>query len=333
METLAVILPAYNAERTLGRALESLLAQTYQALEIWVVNDGSTDGTGAIAEDYARRDGRIHVLHEVNQRPYRARLNALRRIKAPFFTFLDADDWIEPEAYAQALGLMETHALDMVMFEMAGMALPSAEAYELFVTPEAVREQVIHQMLARCFPIPYLCNKVYRNVYDFTALPSWNLHSFDDIVLNYYLFRSLQRVGYLHQPFYHYHISSSSSVCGISQQKVDDLKLAQRLRYHLLIEDYGYTSEDPCHKEWLIRTARVFMVLIATAPRLTFAERRGLLQQIFELPRLEEALASSRGASVCLLRLSRAFPRLTFFFLRPLRALWRHLPLRIRLKN
>lgn len=330
---LAVILPAYNAERTLPRALDSLLAQTHTHLEIWIVNDGSTDATGAIADTYARKDPRIHVLHQPNQRLYATRLRALQRITAEYFTFLDADDALAPEAYAETLAFIDEHHLDMAIFDIQGLSLPATTPYDLYLTPDAIRTHVIHAMLALGYPLPYLCNKIYRNTYDVATIPSYNLHTFEDLVLNLTLFQPLQRVGHLHKAFYHYNITPASSVSNISHQKLDDFALAQRLRYQSLTQTYGYSPDDPSHSAWLIRNARVALILIATAPHLRWSERLQLHQRLLSFPTLNEALATHRGASARLLRLSRRFPRTLFLLLRPLRALWKRLPLKLRLKN
>ena len=61
---VSVVIPAWNAEKTLGRCLDSICSQTVQNIEIWVVDDGSTDGTWDILQQYAARDARIHPLHQ-----------------------------------------------------------------------------------------------------------------------------------------------------------------------------------------------------------------------------------------------------------------------------
>lgn len=98
---LSVIVPVYNVQPYLRRCLDSLLAQIYQALDIVLVDDGSTDGSGVICDIYAQRDARIRVVHQSNGGLVRAHktglLNAVK--EAPFVTFVDSDDWLEPDAY------------------------------------------------------------------------------------------------------------------------------------------------------------------------------------------------------------------------------------------
>lgn len=94
---VSVILPAYNAERSLERAVTSVLSQTWQNFELIVVNDGSADGTLALAERLARRDSRIRVIDMKNGGVSRARNAGLLAASGEEITFLDADDAMAPE--------------------------------------------------------------------------------------------------------------------------------------------------------------------------------------------------------------------------------------------
>ncbi|WP_242622588.1 glycosyltransferase [Lachnoclostridium sp. Marseille-P6806] len=96
---VSVIVAAYNIERYLPRALDSLLWQTWRRLDILVVDDGSTDGTPGIADAYAARDPRIRVIHKANGGLSDARNAALPEARGDYIGYLDGDDWCEPEMY------------------------------------------------------------------------------------------------------------------------------------------------------------------------------------------------------------------------------------------
>jgi|GEM_PF-854128 len=100
MDLISVIIPVYNVEKYIERCLESVLRQTYSDLEIIVVDDGSMDRTGALADDFASRDGRILVVHQNNAGVSAARNNALARATGKYVGFLDGDDYAEPELFA-----------------------------------------------------------------------------------------------------------------------------------------------------------------------------------------------------------------------------------------
>lgn len=94
---ISIVIPAYNAEATLGRCLDSILAQTYPDFEALVVDDGSSDRTLTIAEAYAARDPRIKPLHKENGGVSSARNLALLKAKGEYIAFCDSDDEVKPD--------------------------------------------------------------------------------------------------------------------------------------------------------------------------------------------------------------------------------------------
>ena len=93
---VSVVIPVYNVSRYLPQCLESVLAQTYQNVEVLIVDDGSTDGSGSICDRFAERDSRIRVIHTDNRGLSAARNLGLENISGAFIFFIDSDDWIEP---------------------------------------------------------------------------------------------------------------------------------------------------------------------------------------------------------------------------------------------
>lgn len=110
---VAVVIPAYNAAVTLAETLESVLAQTHTALDIVVVDDGSTDNTRQIAEAFAERDPRVRVLSQPNGGVARARNTGIAATTAEFVAPLDADDLWHPEKIARQLAVMRAGGRDM----------------------------------------------------------------------------------------------------------------------------------------------------------------------------------------------------------------------------
>lgn len=98
-ELISVIVPAYNMENYLKECVDSILAQTYRNLEIILIDDGSTDRTGKMCDEYAKRDSRIVVVHQKNQGLPRSRKIGVSIAKGKYIGFVDSDDWIEPGMY------------------------------------------------------------------------------------------------------------------------------------------------------------------------------------------------------------------------------------------
>ncbi len=115
MDLISIIVPAYNVEDYLRRSLDSLLRQTYTNTEIIVVDDGSTDGTAKLLDEYASQDTRIEVLHKENGGVASARNAALDIAQGQYIAFCDADDHFEP-------GMLKT-LYDAIMGSGADMAV------------------------------------------------------------------------------------------------------------------------------------------------------------------------------------------------------------------
>lgn len=93
--TVSVLVPIYNVEKYLSECLDSLLSQTHRQLEIIVIDDGSTDRSGQIADDYSRKDSRIKVIHQENGGVSVARNAGLDAASGDFIAFMDGDDWVD----------------------------------------------------------------------------------------------------------------------------------------------------------------------------------------------------------------------------------------------
>ena len=104
---VTVVIACYNATRTLQNTIESVQAQTLTDWELIIVNDGSTDGSLAMAQDNAKQDARIHVLDQINQGPSPARNKGVSHAKAPIIAFLDSDDLWRSDHLAKNLAVLE----------------------------------------------------------------------------------------------------------------------------------------------------------------------------------------------------------------------------------
>ena len=98
--TVSVVMPAYNVEKTIGRAIDSVIHQTYTNLELIIVNDGSTDATLDVIQKYS--DSRIIVISQANGGLSCARNVGMRKAKGDYLVFIDSDDWYE-ETYIEEL--------------------------------------------------------------------------------------------------------------------------------------------------------------------------------------------------------------------------------------
>ena len=115
---LSVIVPVYRAEETLRQCVDSLLAQTYTNFELICVDDGSTDSSGRLLDEYAQKDARIKVIHQENQTAGAARNNGMAHATGNYLLFLDPDDFFEPFMLEKALEKIKENDSDICLFNV-----------------------------------------------------------------------------------------------------------------------------------------------------------------------------------------------------------------------
>lgn len=115
---LSIIVPIYNVEEFLPRCIDSLLDQSYKNVEIILVDDGSTDKSGFIADEYRKKDERIVVVHKKNGGLSDARNAGISKASGNYLTFVDSDDYIEKNIYTLAINKMIDTGVDILVFEI-----------------------------------------------------------------------------------------------------------------------------------------------------------------------------------------------------------------------
>ncbi|MGN0557410.1 MAG: glycosyltransferase family 2 protein, partial [Acutalibacteraceae bacterium] len=113
-KTVSVIIPVYNAEKYLAECLESVQNQTYHPLQIILIEDGSSDQSGKICDEYAAKDERIEVYHQPNSGVSAARNKGLMSARGGWIAFIDADDRVAPDYIERLIGEAEKSGADIV---------------------------------------------------------------------------------------------------------------------------------------------------------------------------------------------------------------------------
>ncbi len=230
MPTISLIVPAYNAERTLPRCIESALAQTYADFELLATDDGSTDGTLAVLERYAAADPRVRPIHTENGGVSRARNLALEQAQGEYWLFLDADDALEPTAMAELLarmtgpGVRMTVGTDQRVDEndrlMSRPAIPQAQAYPhdqaaLAMLRGAPFDGTLHAKLLRKSDTRF----------------DEDVHIYEDML---FLLRYLQAPGetsFFPAPLHRYTVQPGSAMLGrLTAKKCSSLAACQRMQ-------------------------------------------------------------------------------------------------------
>lgn len=113
---VSIIVPVYNAEKVLTDCVDSIIKQTYNNWELWLVDDGSKDSSGVLCDEYVKKDDRIRVVHKVNEGVSIARNTGLERANGEYVFFVDSDDYLESETVEKAMKEALKYEADVVMF-------------------------------------------------------------------------------------------------------------------------------------------------------------------------------------------------------------------------
>lgn len=228
---VSIIVPIYNAENYLRRCVDSILNQEYTDFELLLVNDGSTDASGDICEEYGDRDPRVIVIQKENTGVSDSRNRALDRARGKYLQFLDSDDWITPDATRLFVRAAEEYGCDMVIsdfYRVVGERLSTKGDIE----EEGVltREEFAAHMMENPADFYYgvLWNKLYRRdiVEEHNLRMDTDINWCEDFMFNLEYIRYAKVFYALHAPIYYY-VKRKGSLAsqGINISKTVKMKL------------------------------------------------------------------------------------------------------------
>ena len=228
---VSIVVPIYNAENYLRRCVDSILNQEYTDFELLLVNDGSTDASGDICEEYGDRDPRVIVIQKENTGVSDSRNRALDRARGKYLQFLDSDDWITPDATRLFVRAAEEYGCDMVIsdfYRVVGERLSTKGDIE----EEGVltREEFAAHMMENPADFYYgvLWNKLYRRdiVEEHNLRMDTDINWCEDFMFNLEYIRYAKVFYALHAPIYYY-VKRKGSLAsqGINISKTVKMKL------------------------------------------------------------------------------------------------------------
>ncbi len=230
---ISIIVPVYNVRAYLRKCLDSICGQTYKNLEIVVVDDGSTDGSGEICDEYAQLDNRVKVIHSKNGGLSSARNIGLNNALGEYIGFVDSDDWIDYDMYEFLWELLNTRKADLAICShyiekqnKTKVKYVSNEVTELTST-KAIRLLSEDKIIRN-----YACDKLFKR-YLFEELRFPLNRYFEDIAVMYKIFYNAQKIVMKGVPKYHYLIREDS----IMQSLYDPKK-----EYHLFLAVYEQSN-------------------------------------------------------------------------------------------
>lgn len=227
---ISVIVPVYNVEEYICRCIDSLLAQTYPHIEVILVNDGSTDNSGKICDEYAAKDSRIKVVHQPNGGVSAARQTGIDAATGEYTIHADPDDWVEADMLQELVTKAQEENADMVICDYYtedkdGSHYCNQNPGEDLNAKNVLKKILLQQLHGSC------CNKLVSRVcYNGITFSPGHLCILEDEVFNIkVLARGRGKVCYLPKAYYHYRTTNEESLCHSMsdkslQSKIDAIK-------------------------------------------------------------------------------------------------------------
>ena len=242
---LSVIIPVYNVASYLPACLDSVLAQSYTDFELLLVDDGSTDGSSDLCDDYACRDVRVTVMHQANAGPAAARNAALEVAQGEYVAFIDSDDVVHHQYLETLLHEMEQSGADIVqapyqivpasqrpLYDAARLSkpLPKVNKRVELTADEALMAMLYQRGTADSSP----CKLFRRSALEGLRFPP-HFRVYEDLYFMAQVYPRIQRMVWIDQPMYFYFKQESGTLNSLSTQRRDAFEVLETLEAQYLI--------------------------------------------------------------------------------------------------
>jgi len=213
MAEITIVVPVYNVEKFLKCCLDSILNQSFQDFQLILVNDGSTDNSGQICDEYQKKSEKVTVIHKKNGGLSSARNAGIESAKAPYIGFVDSDDYIEKDMFQVLYAAIKNHGADIASVDY----LPVSEndftakdledstiSYEVFDETEVVSQLLVNEKIHRC-----AWNKLYKlELFENVRYPEGKV--FEDTFTTYQLYRLAKKAVATNYKGYFYRQNDAS---------------------------------------------------------------------------------------------------------------------------
>ncbi|MBR2571470.1 MAG: glycosyltransferase [Clostridia bacterium] len=286
MPKVSIIVPVYNAEATLDKCVDSILSQDYQDFELILVDDGSSDGSAGLIRGYAGRDDRVVAVYKENTGVSDSRNRALSAASGEYVQFLDADDWITPEATGLLVRTAESSFADMVI----------ADFYRVVGSRVAQRSSIDGEGLisleryADCMaesPADFYFGAIWNKLYRRQLLEKHNIRMdpnlqwCEDFIFNLEYLSHAKTIYVLHEPIYYYVrtqgslVSRELNLINIVRMKLSVFEYYQRF-FRGIGADWDYARKKPAIYAYLFSFANDDLMIPGFSASLKLGEERSV---------------------------------------------------------
>lgn len=236
---VSVIVPIYNVEKYLCQCVDSIISQTYQDLEIILVDDGSIDGCGHICDEYKEKDSRIRVIHKTNGGLSDARNAGIEAATGEYYVFVDSDDVIHPQMIEILMTNLCSKDADMAVCGFWDIEEDTQPSFERVENEGQVKvyekESIMDQLEDQNLITVVAWNKLYKaSLFQEIRYPEGHIHE-DEFIIHRLLFLCRKTV-YVDLKLYYYRKRNNSIMSHIDQKSIRDEFLAYEDRIAFLTE-------------------------------------------------------------------------------------------------
>ena len=211
---ISVIVTAYNIEEYLSRCMDSLIRQTYKSLEIILVDDGSTDGTAAICDEFQEKYENVRVIHQENQGPSAARNAGVRIAQGEFIGYVDGDDWTEPDMYEKMLEACLTTGAQIAICTYRQIGEGTEEIQPTGNIIELTKEEALEWYISG-HPQYHIYHSVWSKLFDRKVIEDIAFlegRKSEDIMYTTWALARADKCVFLDTPYYNYVMDRNSSI-------------------------------------------------------------------------------------------------------------------------
>lgn len=290
---VSIIVPVYNAQRFLRKCVESILAQTYRNIQLILVDDGSTDGSGALCDEFAAMDRRVTVIHQKNAGVSAARNAGLDAARGEYVGFVDADDLLEPQMTQCSVSAAREHGAELVLFDPY---VCIGERTEVDSMPFFSESTVIHKGDITPNMLLFMAGTVWRVLYSRQLLEcngirfDGTLPLSEDRLFNIAAMGCCEKMYYLRQPLYRYCINSGSAV---GKYRPDMLDVVLNTHQHMsrCLRQYWSEGYLPVYERVNLVDGALLCVYNAFSPKcpLSSREKYEEVKKIVNQPQIQQA--------------------------------------------
>lgn len=287
-DRISVIVPVYNVESFLARCIESIICQTYQNLEIILVDDGSDDGCSEICDSYAEKDARIRVVHKKNGGLSDARNIGIQFATGEYIGYVDSDDWIQETMYEKLYQSISKENADIAVcgyyISDGKNATTAFQSHDLVVFN---KEAALEELCKNTRILSHAWDKLYkRSVLENKYFPKGKYY--EDIYIMHKVFLEADKIVFLDEPLYYYFQRAGSIVSNKTLLSYEHLILGFKSR----LEDLECNQEKLNSRQSILWTKSWIIRAIVDYSRIA------AMQNIVSIPNwMQDLLSSCRNDS------------------------------------